>query len=76
MDNSLNNRRQPNSQNSRILEHLQNGFSITPLEGFQTFGTMNLAQRIAQLRSDGYKIKDRWIENPNGRRFKEYWIYE
>lgn len=72
--NTLNKRRQPNLQNSKILEHLQSGFTLTPLEAFNTFGTMNLAQRIAQLRADGHQIKDRWIENPNSRRFKEYWI--
>lgn len=71
---TLNKRRQPNSQNSKILEHLQSGFSLTPLEGFQKFNTMNLAQRIAQLRADGHKIKDRWIEIQKGRRFKEYWM--
>jgi len=74
MDKKFNKRRQPNSQNSKILEHLQNGFTLTPLDGFNIFDTMNLAQRIAQLRGDSHEIKDRWVENPNGKKFKEYWM--
>ncbi len=45
------------SQETRILDYLLKGYSLTPLDGFRKFGTMNLAQRIFRI---GKKLK-----NPN-----------
>ena len=74
MSTQLNPKRKSNSQNTKILEYLQDGLSLTPIEAYSKFKTMNLAQRIAQLRADGYDIKGKWIKGPNSVRFKEYYM--
>lgn len=44
------------SQNKRILKHLESGKGITSLEAFGMFGSLRLAARIADLRAKGYPI--------------------
>ena len=53
------------TQNESILNHLRDGNSITPLEALNLFGCLSLAQRIHNLKRDGYlkyneKIVDVW----------------
>ena len=44
------------SQNEKILNHLVQHGSITPLEAFERYGIMRLGARIYDLRRKGYKI--------------------
>lgn len=57
------------SQTERLLQHFQNGFSITSLQAYNTLGITQLATRISELREDGHIIVSEWIEVTN--RFKE-----
>jgi len=45
------------SQNKRILKHLESGRGVTSLEALGMFGTLRLAARIADLRAKGYPIR-------------------
>ena len=57
-----------------ILELLKKR-SLSPLEALKEVGTMKLATRISELRADGNKIKDRWVDDPlTGKRYKRYWM--
>jgi hypothetical protein len=44
------------SQNEKILEHLQTYGSISPLEAMSEYGCMRLASRISDLKRQGYPI--------------------
>jgi len=47
------------NQTEAILEYLQEGNPITPLEALREFGCMRLAARIADLKAKGYEITSR-----------------
>lgn len=44
------------SQTSKILFHLSQGKTLTPLEALSMFNCFRLASRINELRSEGYDI--------------------
>ena len=45
------------SQEKRILNYLQNGGKITPMEALNKFGCLRLSGRIYDLKRKGYNIK-------------------
>ena len=45
------------SQKERILEHFQNGNTITSLEAYDRLGVTQLATRIYELKQEGYPIE-------------------
>ena len=49
------------SQEKLILNYLQNGGKITPLEALNKFGCLRLSGRIYDLRRKGYNIKSNRI---------------
>ena len=49
------------SQEKRILDYLQNGGKITPLEALDKFGCLRLSGRIYDLKRKGYNIKSNRI---------------
>jgi hypothetical protein len=59
------------TQSQSILEHLQNGGTLTVAQALNQFGVYALSQRVGELRRKGYAIKDQWVEQ-NGKRFKRY----
>ena len=63
------------SQKKIILRFMQQGRSITPMKALQLCGSMNLAQRIKNLRDDGYdaNIKVRLIKTKTNKWVSEYW---
>lgn len=44
------------TQNERILRHLQDNGSITSFEAFTEYGVTRLSARIFELRDDGHQI--------------------
>lgn len=44
------------SQKQKILNHLLEGKTLTPLEALQKFGCFRLGARIFDLRAEGYMI--------------------
>ena len=59
------------TQNQQILEYLEIGNKITPLEALDRFGCFRLSSRIFDLRQQGHKII---TENKkvDGKTFAEY----
>ena len=52
----MSSKRKKESQNSRILTHLQKGKSLTPIGALNKFGCFRLSGRIYDLKQDGYKL--------------------
>ena len=44
------------TQNEKVLKHLEDYGSITPLEAMNDYGIMRLGARICDLRKKGYPI--------------------
>ena len=62
------------TQEQLILNHLQKGFSITPIQALNLFGCFRLASRISNLRKK-YIIMDDWVKTASGKRVKKYFMY-
>lgn len=61
------------TQNQQILEHLQRGLSIAPMEALRKFNCMRLGARIHNLR-EHHPIVTRMIKLPSGKRIARYRI--
>ena len=59
------------SQKKKILKHLQEGLSITPMEALREFGCFRLGARISELRED-YPILTKMIKVPSGKWVARY----
>lgn len=59
------------NQKYQILNHLQSGKKITPLEALDQFGCMRLASRINELRDEGYPIETKMMSDKD-KRWAEY----
>lgn len=55
------------SQCSKILSHMQEHGSITPLEAFSLYKSLACHSRIAELRDRGYQIATEMVETPTGK---------
>jgi hypothetical protein len=44
------------SQSQKILNYLQTGKTLSPLQALQLFNCMRLASRINDLRKDGHEV--------------------
>ena len=60
------------SQAQRILNHLQAGKHLTPLEALTRFGCLRLSGRIMELREAGYRIDMQMVTLANGKRVGSY----
>ncbi len=59
------------SQSARILTHLRNHGSITPIEALNLYGSFRLAARVGELRQSGHEIRTVMVER-NGKRHARY----
>lgn len=59
------------SQNNKILTHLQSGKPITTYQAFTKYNCTRLSARIKDLRDKGYNITTRSITR-KGKTFAEY----
>ena len=50
------------SDKERILKHLQENGSITPMEALEQYGCYRLGARVFDLRQDGYDISTTIVE--------------
>ena len=60
------------SQEHQILEHLQNGLSLTPYQALIKFDCFRLASRINRLRNRGHNIETKIVELSNGKKIARY----
>ena len=59
------------SQENLILNHLQQGKTITPLESLQLYGCFRLGARIMELKQQGHNIVNEWETNGK-KRYAKY----
>ena len=60
------------TQNGKILLHLLEGNSITPIEALKKFGCFRLGARIFELRKQGFIIDTIQVDNGKGNKFAKY----
>ena len=61
------------SQKEMILEYLQMGHSLTPLEALRHFGCFRLSARIADIRKAGYEVHAEIItDESTGKKYANY----
>ena len=68
----INNYKTMESQNNQILNHLQSGRSITPVQALTTYGCFRLAARIHFLKKKGHGITTELKETPLGKSYALY----
>ena len=62
-----------NSQTDQILNYLQAGNVLTPLEALRKFNCLRLGARIYDLRQQGYVINSLMIkDDKSGKRYARY----
>lgn len=62
----------PNTQVSRIADHLEAGKSITPAIAMAVYGIVRLASVIEDLRQAGYEIDTMLKRDEMGKQYGEY----
>lgn len=66
------------NQNKRLLNYLEQGETINPLKAWNELGIYRLASRVCDLRKQGIKVKDRWLDVSNrygeSIRVKQYYL--
>ena len=50
------------SQNDKLMEALQAGATLTPLNALQVAGTLRLSERIRELKAEGVPIEKERIQ--------------
>ena len=61
------------SQSKQILDYLQSGNALTPLEALRKFNCLRLGARIYDLRQKGYVINSLIIKDDiSGKRYARY----
>lgn len=63
-----------NSQNAMILNFLESGESLTPIEALEKFQCFRLAARMNDLRKKGYVIQTEILKDDNGKSYASYSI--
>lgn len=63
------------TQAESVLKHMRERGSISTFIAFQRYGVTRLAQRIAEIESDGHLINRAWISR-NGKRYVAYSLVE
>ena len=61
-----------NTQRNNVLEHLESGREITPLDALEQYGCFRLAAVIWNLRDEGYKISTKTVTSRYGKKFASY----
>lgn len=62
------------SQTNQILEYMQAGNAITPLDALRLFGCMRLGARIYDLKQRGYVINTSIVKDKDtGKRYALYY---
>ena len=62
----------PNTQMSQVLEHLEAGKSLTPLEALNLYGSLRLGALIHDLRKLGYEIETEMVAVGRNKRVGKY----
>jgi hypothetical protein len=47
---------------------------VTPVVALQEANCLSLSQRVGELKREGIRVMDLWVDLPNGKRVKAYHI--
>jgi hypothetical protein len=62
------------SQRKRILRHMAQGKTITPLQALRLYGCLSLSQRCGELRNkERWPVESKFIQVGRSR-VKQYWL--
>lgn len=61
------------SQRDQILDHLQQGFTLTRMQALEWFGCIEAPTRIFELKEQGFNIKKNMVA-VNGKLVAEYYM--
>lgn len=64
------------AQRMKILDYIKRHGCITARDAIIHCDCNSPRKRISELRDLGYPIEDRWRRNDEGKRWKEYYLYE
>ena len=64
------------SQEDEILNYLQQGYSITPIQALEKWGVFRLSGRIFSLKKQGYHIHSELVKGINGKHYSKYKLVE
>ena len=68
---------QTEAQSKQILEYLQKGNSLTPLEALKMFDCMRLGARVYDLKSQGHEIVTEMVKDEkSGKKYASYRLME
>lgn len=60
---------------SNVLNYLKEGHTLSELDGWKLFNTLNVRNRISELRQEGYNIKDKTEYNKATKKhYSIYWL--
>ena len=62
------------SQNAMILNFLESGGALTPIEALEKFQCFRLAARINDLKEAGHNIQTEMVRKKNGKKIAVYSI--
>jgi hypothetical protein len=60
------------TQADMILQHLKQGYSLTPYEALVKFGCLRLGARIYDLKEEGHAIESVMIATESGKHVAQY----
>ena len=64
------------SQSEAVLQHLQSGKTLTPLDAYLLYGTLALHSRVSELRERGFSIECEMVKVPSGKWVGSYKLIE
>ena len=59
------------TMHQELLELLKKQW-VTPIDALQKARCLSLSQRCGNFRRAGYKVEDKWVPLPSGKRVKAY----
>ena len=62
------------SQYDKILEWLQQGHKLTPLDALHNFGCLRLGARIWEMKKNGISVQTELVKLPSGKHVARYWL--
>ena len=60
------------SQKDKILNYLESGGVLTPIDALDKFGCFRLAAVIFDLKAEGHDIKTTLVNNGKGKKYAKY----
>lgn len=60
---------------NKIASLFNDGKKLTVISALKEVGTLELRHFVAELKKQGMDIRSNWMTASNGKRFKQYWLF-